>query len=465
MFGARLVEVSRWFLILCMMAASWLWGGTRPWTQDLIAQMLLIDSGVFFLGLVVMGRWPRLPMAVLASILLLLALGWLAAINSYPGPGGIRILLPKIPSHVAEFPAFLDRNLSLRAMELMTGLLGAFCISCDLSANRGWRMLLWKAIALNGFGIVCLGLIQRFTNAPSIYWNIYENTGPTFFAVYRYHANAGAFINLVGPVLAALAVLSVVLKWSQVERVLWISGALFCSAAAFINASRASNLIALLLLLSGAGWIRLRSRGDGRSYVSGRRLLILCVSISLLLVILILSFGTDMALLRWRSFHGLSWNQDRMLTYRVICEHLIPRSGFFGVGPGNFESAFATVVQAGDLPVRGRWDLAHNDYLQTLVEWGWLGFACWLVIMGGGFFKALRIAWNHDSSLDSQALGIAGTLALGGVFLHAAMDFPLQIPSIKLCAMLMCALVWGQPIEGMLRARKGSKNQNQVRKE
>jgi O-antigen ligase len=252
-------------------------------------------------------------------------------------------------------------------------------------------------------------------------------------------------MNLIAPILVALAVLSVVLKWMQVERVLWITGGLFCCAAAFINASRAASFIALLLILLGVVWILLRSLGSRKSPVSWRGLVILLGAVGIVLGLLILSFGTEMALMRWKAFQGISWDQDRMLTYKIIIDHLIPRSGLFGVGPGNFEGAFAAVVQAGDLPVRGRWDLAHNDYLQTLSEWGWLGFACWSVIVGGGFIKALRIAWNRDSSKESQAMAMAGTLALSGVLLHAGVDFPLQIPCIELCVILMCGLFWGHP--------------------
>jgi len=449
-----IIEASRWLLVITLVAASWLWGGTRPWTQDVIARMLLIDTGFFLAGLLFMGRWPRIPWLVLGSIIFLLALGWFATLNAFPGPGGVRILLPKIPGHLDGFPSYLDSNLSLHAMLLVTGLLGAFCIACDISANREWRMFLWKAIALNGFGIVILGLAQRFTHAPAIYWNIYENTGPTFFAVYRYHANAGAFINLVSPLLVALAALSVLQRWGQAERVLWITGALFSCAAAFINASRVANFIALLLILLGVVWILLRSLRSRKSTVSWRGLVILLCAVGLVLGLLILSFGTEMALMRWKAFQGISWDQDRMLTYKIIIDHLIPRSGLFGVGPGNFEGAFAAVVQASDLPVRGRWDMAHNDYLQSLSEWGWVGFVCWTVIIGGGFLKALRITGIRDSSWESKALGMAGSLALGGVLLHSLVDFPLQITSIELCMLVVCGLFYGQPIRGVVRKEK-----------
>jgi hypothetical protein len=54
-------------------------------------------------------------------------------------------------------------------------------------------------------------------------------------------------------------------------------------------------------------------------------------------------------------------------------------------------------------------------------------------------------------------MGMAGTLALGGLLLHAAIDFPLQITSIQLCAVVMCGLFLGQPNERVVSFRKKSK--------
>jgi integrase/recombinase XerD len=54
--------------------------------------------------------------------------------------------------------------------------------------------------------MVVLGVAQRFTDAPGIFWSPYRYVGETFFATFRYHANAGAYINLVLPFIVALAV-------------------------------------------------------------------------------------------------------------------------------------------------------------------------------------------------------------------------------------------------------------------
>ena len=449
----RLVEPTRWLLLGIIVPAFWLWGGTRPWTQDLIAQFLLADLIIFCIALVLLKRMPRISSMALGAMLVVLAQGWLLSWNSYPGPGGLRVLLNSTPGIIPWFPAFIDRGQSIRSMVLMTGLLGAFCISSDLSANRTWFMRLWKFTAFLGFSIVILGLAQRFTNAPAIFWNVYENDGPYFFSVFRYHANAGAFINLIIPLMAPLAVLSVILKWGQMERVLWITGTLTTCAAAFVNASRAAMAVTLILLFLGGSWLWILSIRPG-SRLDQRILLILMTAGVAVLLVLSLSFGMDQALSRWSSFGGIALNADRTLTYRVIIEHLIPRTGLFGIGPGNFDAAFGSLVQARDLPVRGHWDMAHNDYLQALVEWGWLGTICWGTMLGGALLNGFRMARHQASPLENRALGFGGSIALTGLLLHACVDFPLQITSIQLSVALLCGMLWGCTPNDQARKRK-----------
>lgn len=451
--GFRLIDPARWLLLGIVAAADWLWGGTRPWTQDLIAQLLMADLMIFCVGLILLKRMPRIAPVALWAILILLAQGWLLSWNAYPGPGGLRVLMNSTPAQIPWFPAFIDQGQSVKSMLLMTGLLGAFCISCDMSANSVWLMRLWKFTTLLGLSIVILGLAQRFTNAPAIFWNVYENDGSYFFSVFRYHANAGSFINIMIPLMAPLAVLSVILKWGQAERVVWITGTLATCAAAFVNASRAAMVVTLILIFLGACWVWMLSVKTG-SRMDKRTLLLLMAAGVAILLVLSLSFGMDQALTRWGSFRGIAMNADRTLTYRVIIEHLIPRTGLFGIGPGNFDAAFGSLVQARDLPVRGHWDMAHNDYLQALVEWGWLGTACWGIILGGALLQALSMIWDQAIPLENKALGFGGSIALTGVLLHACVDFPLQITSIQLSIALLCGILWGCSSNNQARKRK-----------
>ena len=154
-------------------------------------------------ALVVGRRWPRVNWLTGLLSFAILAYGWFVTWNAklvydprayYFHPGS-----PPAPS----LPGTLDWKTSFDQMVLITGLFFAFWVTNHLSARERWRRRFWLVISLTGFSIVVLGLLQRATGAPSIFWRSDLDCGLTFFATYRYHANAGALINIILPFVAA----------------------------------------------------------------------------------------------------------------------------------------------------------------------------------------------------------------------------------------------------------------------
>ena len=441
--GHEVVECSRWLLLLIIVASVALWGSTRPWTRDLVAKFLLLDLLIFSVGLVLIGRNPRLPLAAWLPLSAILLQGWIMTLNAFPGPGGIRILLEHVPGKIPLLAASIDRDVSMHSMMLASGLLGALCVSSDMASNRVWLLRLWRTMALAGAGMVFLGLAQRWTHARAIYWNLYENTGEYFFGVFRYHANAGALINLSLPLLAGLACLSLLDSRHKGQRMLWITATVATVAGSFVNVSRAASAITLVLCMMIA--LILASRGAWRN--SGKSLGGIVVPPLLTLTILIAvtwSFGIEKSLFRWTHPGNGSafWGGDRVRTFGVIIHSLLPRTGIFGSGPGTFEQSFSAVNIHCGSPVAGRWDMAHNDYLQTLADWGLLGFVFWLFLLGGGILNGLSCI-RHNNSTTMKAFTIAGILSLGGVLFHALLDFPLQIASLELYTACLAGALWG----------------------
>jgi O-antigen ligase len=80
---------------------------------------------------------------------------------------------------------------------------------------------------------------------------------------------------------------------------------------------------------------------------------------------------------------------------------------------------------------------AHNDYLQTLVETGILGFgvAMWLVV------TAVRRAWQKTSNWPSDVNGIlalAALLGISGILVHSLVDFNLEVPANAMLFSVLC---------------------------
>jgi O-antigen ligase len=122
---------------------------------------------------------------------------------------------------------------------------------------------------------------------------------------------------------------------------------------------------------------------------------------------------------------------------------MLPDAGWHGFGPGTFALVFPhyTGAQADLIP--GIWRYAHDDYLQTLLEWGWAGAIFWALLFFGAMAQ-LFIHWRkrRDLSTADRVLVFVSGLALAGVAAHAIVDFPLQIASLQLYAGVCVAFGW-----------------------
>jgi len=441
--GRRLLDSSRWLLLAAIILSVWLWGGTRLWTRDVIRWVLLADTALFTLSLLLMRRLPRIPWPAATACLGLMAGGCFLYVNAHADFDPDILTFIEGTAPIPSLPGFLDRALVLPELLLSAGLLGTFVIACDLSANREWRRRLWVTIAITGVSFVILGLAQRLTDAPAIFWNITENTGKTFFGTYRYHANAGALLNLFLPMTAGLALLAL-RETAQFPKAFWTASAVLILASCFVNASKGAEIITLLILLAGFPWLllTLRSRNSSGCGVWAG-ILPWLVIVLLGTTFLAWSLGVETSLSRWETAKK---DEGRIRTYDAIIHHTLPRTGWFGSGPGTFEQIQADEIARNHLPIEGRWDKAHNDHLQMLVEWGAWGYALWLVILGGACIRGVTLS-THPASPSRRALGVCGVLALAGILLHACADFPLQIVSLEFIALCIAGLLWGTPSE------------------
>jgi O-antigen ligase len=120
---------------------------------------------------------------------------------------------------------------------------------------------------------------------------------------------------------------------------------------------------------------------------------------------------------------------------------MLPDAGAWGFGPGTFAITFPHYTQELGAAIPGIWRFAHDDYLQTVIEWGWVGASVWALLFFGGLVRCFHFC-RRGRSADRALLFTSG-LALGGVALHALVDFPLQIASLQLYTAVYLGLGWG----------------------
>lgn len=435
----------RWLLVAVLVYAPWAYGCTRPWTLPILNGVLYTVLGGWLLGCALRRQPPRIHRLLLGCVAWLGLQGWWMTLNS----GWIyddRFQAHARTAWLPAWPGSVNYAASLPAMTGVAALLGVICLVADLARRPVWRRRLLLTMAMVGISIAALGVAQKLTGAPGIFWQA-EGHAPTFFGPYRYHANAGAFLNLIWPLVLLFLGRSLRDRRARRQSVAWAAGLAIVAAAILTNTSRASGFIAVCLLAAWGGFHALR-RLRGRSEDANPTAV---AGVTLALIALILGVialgGLDATLRRWQYFdQEFSWRNPRLLAARV-CVEMLPASGWLGFGPGAFKTAFPFFNRDTTAATNGVWLQAHQDYLQTLVEWGWLGAAAWA---GLAFGALARLAGRHDSrrspkSASDRSVRLALAAGLLAVLLHALADFPLQIASIQLYLAVVVGLAWRLP--------------------
>jgi O-antigen ligase len=121
---------------------------------------------------------------------------------------------------------------------------------------------------------------------------------------------------------------------------------------------------------------------------------------------------------------------------------------WFGVGPAHFDYRFRQYRPA-DAQLQARPERVHNDYLNTLVDWGLVGAllvaACWGVFYWQVFagWKFVQRSQNDLAAKRSNKMAfvLGGAIGLSAILVHSFLDFNMHIPSNAILAVTLMALV------------------------
>ncbi len=358
---------------------------------------------------------------------------------------------PVLPPMIPDDSGLVDTSienlslLSFNAMLMTTVLLGAFLVACDGLADPYWRRFVLMCAALSGVLVSLVGVFLKTSLGAPLMSHIWSaaNNSWSDFAFFHYHGTAGAFLNLAWPLILVFTRRAwEAPEMTRFQRVFWTTAAFACGLALFLNASKAALAIGLLILPwpFSTGLRKLHFKGFFAVGV-----------ISALVLALMLLASSQLA--REGAFKRMTNASDvnqsvggRWDAYRHYVDDL-PEAGWFGIGPGLFEVAYpykSSAFRSYDAAVR---KYAHEDYLQTTLEWGWVGAVWWTLLVAGGLFRGFRAYVQRErfqSRIDRHVV-LAGLVGVLGTLVFALFDFPLQIASIRLDFLLMLALCWTAP--------------------
>jgi hypothetical protein len=452
MFWLR--NAAQWLFYVALFVAVWAYGGTTAWSIQLMDTLLAGVLLLWLIELLLNRRKPRFPRFLLFLLIALLAIGGWMALNA----GAIldtdfSVFVP-IAKLVPRAPGSVDYALSAAWMVRVALLSGALLFVADLSQDNRALLHLCYAIGFVAGLTALLGLLQKATGAPMIFWQPSPEEGPikTFFATFFYHGNAGAFLNLVLPLTAGLALRAFTAPSGPNVRALSAACFVLCLASVAANTSRMAQFVALLIVIAlawrlGPALLHRLSRTERKGALGG------AAAFLLVLFALAQASHLDQPLDRWQRLTEYIPSDARWLADRVAIS-VLPETGAVGFGPGTFRVLFPVYNNVHNPTAPGFWRFLHEDYLQTLLEWGWLGSALWALLLFGGMVFAIRNLRRPQAKTWSQRRRLILPLvviALCGVAIHALIDFPLQIASIQLYVATYLGICWGS---GSWRARE-----------
>ncbi|MGA7275894.1 MAG: hypothetical protein WBX14_13690, partial [Candidatus Udaeobacter sp.] len=373
MISRFLRSASRWIFFAALVYAPWAYGATTSESIQITNWVLLAALVLWAIELLVSRRTPRFSrLLFLLTAALICVGGWMVFNAKSIYDSDFFVFVP-LRNFAPPLAGSVDYPISAAWMIRGALLLGIILFVADLSQSNRWLLRLWYVIGLVGGSIAFLGLLQKATGTLMIFWQPpppYPLRVTTFFATYYYHGNAGAFLNLVWPLSSGLVIRAFVSGSHPWMRAMWTSVFLITIAAVLANTSRMSQVLALLLLFAICvqfGPLLLRKLSGSKSVALAGAL-----AIGLALIALAQAVHLEQPLKRWQTESQRISTDARWSAFRVAMT-AVPDAGLCGFGPGTFRVVFPIydIESANQAP--GTWRFLHDDYMQTVLEWGSLG--------------------------------------------------------------------------------------------
>jgi O-antigen ligase len=132
--------------------------------------------------------------------------------------------------------------------------------------------------------------------------------------------------------------------------------------------------------------------------------------------------------------------------YWTAAEQIFQSHMWLGAGPGSFRYLYPTMA---NIYGQGTPMNAHNDYLNTLCEWGLAGFGIVMAAVGllfAGVFRVWPFVRRGMSDIGSKnssraAFVLGASLGVLSILIHSVVDFNMQIPANAVTAITLMALL------------------------
>lgn len=420
-------------VMVLMLAATWLFGGNIWWSRPVIAGWASLAAPLAvaaFCQRGAAGRDARRKAWWLAPGALFSALVIASAFNPSFSTTIIEsdAVMARTGAARPGWPSTVNAGDSLASLWLGAGIwLSAFNLALVIRSRTALRLLLVLIVG-NAFALAVFGTVQKLAGA-GYYFGAAVSPNARFFSTFIYNNHWGAFMILA---LTAAAGLLFYHARKYQGRDLWHSpfsvalvGFLVIAVSAPVSASRAATgmTLAVAAIVSGHALLRIIS--------SRRRERRPAWPSVLLFLSLILAVCGATGWLAYRSL-GPRYAETRIVLekkqpvfgeraalYRDTWE-LARQQPVFGWGLDSYDIAFQ-LIRPRPVHLRRQYEnsyaTAHNDWLQSVVETGFVGTGLLLLVL------IVPLA-GHAASLLRHPLSAYPLLGMIIVLAYAGIEFP-----------------------------------------
>ena len=396
--------------------------------------------GLLMFGPLALGGTHANFFAVMAGLGVMALLLWLVRLWAAPAP---KLFWPPLAWAVAAFLLYAVLRYHAATVEytargelLRVALYAVvfFVVANNLNRSHSANWVVGAMLAVAAFAAM-YGIYQALTKS-SLVWNFvrWEGYLGRGSGTYICPNHLAGWLELTLPLGLAYLLAG---RLNHLARILVGYAVLVMLAGLVATASRGA-WVATALALLGFFAVLLSQRGQR---VPALLLLLLLAGAATWLV---LEARTTSE--RVRQVLGLEQLEDARLHIWPAAVKIWQANYWWGAGPAHFDHLFRIYR---DPHVQARADRVHNDYLNTLADWGVVGAVLVAVAFVLLFWGVVR-TWPHvqregddfrSRQSNRMAFVLGGTVGVVALLLHGATDFNFHIPANALAAVTLMALL------------------------
>ncbi|MGC3957845.1 MAG: O-antigen ligase family protein [Verrucomicrobiota bacterium] len=307
-----------------------------------------------------------------------------------------------------------------------------------LVLNNLHRQESTQIIAFTWFGLATLlsfYAVFQFATKSDLVWNVHSGYVGRGSGTYICPNHLAGFLEMLVPLAVAYAFVG---RGKALTKI-FIAYATLCMIAGIAATASRGSWVAVSLALIGLALLLLSHRSFRWPAIALLALLVLGGTLA--------SVKTDYFKQRFnRAFVAGRVDLDTRMVLWDSAMRMWQDHVWVGVGPGHYDLRFKTYRPTS---VQLQPDRAHNEYLNTLADWGSIGMGIItiaLILLTVGVMKV----WRHvqrdggafsSNTSDKFAFVLGAALGLFAMALHSVVDFNLQIPANAIVAVTLMALL------------------------